>query len=230
MYDSSTIAIPSLYLRDWPDIYIHTDHDTLTQLDATKLRRVALLGAAAGYTYASLGAMESSRALPFFSSRSMQRLASASERAAVQVQDPAMTPDQAWYEARNILTQLLGREEAELESFATYTKSKSADVAPSKKMLEAQVALLNQSIDAAAVLHGATSSPADTPSALQGDSKLIATRIGEIGPLTYQNGQRPARSPGPGSFRQDQASKWLVASATPAGSSCPLLLRDPQLC
>ena len=27
-YDSSTIAVPSLYLRDWPDIYIHTDHDT----------------------------------------------------------------------------------------------------------------------------------------------------------------------------------------------------------
>jgi len=27
------------------DIYIHTDHDTLQQIDATKLRRVALLGA-----------------------------------------------------------------------------------------------------------------------------------------------------------------------------------------
>jgi len=55
-YDSSTIAVPSLYLRDWPDIYIHTDHDTLDQIDATKLRRVALLGAASGYTYASLDA------------------------------------------------------------------------------------------------------------------------------------------------------------------------------
>ncbi|MGC2246458.1 MAG: M28 family peptidase, partial [Terriglobales bacterium] len=44
-YDSSTIAIPSLYLRDWPDIYIHTDHDSLDEIDATKLRRVALLGA-----------------------------------------------------------------------------------------------------------------------------------------------------------------------------------------
>ena len=43
-YDSSTIAVPSLYLRDWPDIYIHTDHDSLDQIDATKLRRVALLG------------------------------------------------------------------------------------------------------------------------------------------------------------------------------------------
>ena len=41
-YDSSTIAVPSLYLRDWPDIYIHTDHDTLEQIDPTKLRRVAV--------------------------------------------------------------------------------------------------------------------------------------------------------------------------------------------
>ena len=33
-YDSSTIAIPSLYLRDWPDIYIHSDHDTVDQIEA----------------------------------------------------------------------------------------------------------------------------------------------------------------------------------------------------
>ncbi|HWZ44057.1 MAG TPA: M28 family peptidase, partial [Candidatus Saccharimonadales bacterium] len=57
-YDSSTIAVPSLYLRDWPDIYIHTDRDTLQQIDPTKLRRVALLGAAAGYVYASLDAKQ----------------------------------------------------------------------------------------------------------------------------------------------------------------------------
>src|SRR5258708_29344721 len=52
-YDSSTIAVPSLYLRDWPHIYIHTDHDTLDQIDATKLRRVALLGAPSAKVYAS---------------------------------------------------------------------------------------------------------------------------------------------------------------------------------
>ena len=57
-YDSSTVAVPSLYLRDWPDIYIHTNHDTLDQIDATKLRRVALLGAASGYVYASVSAQQ----------------------------------------------------------------------------------------------------------------------------------------------------------------------------
>ncbi len=65
-YDSSTIAVPSLYLRDWPDIYIHTDHDTLQQIDPTKLRRVALLGAASGYVYASLDAERSRGLIPYY--------------------------------------------------------------------------------------------------------------------------------------------------------------------
>ena len=65
-YDSSTMAVPSLYLRDWPDIYIHTNHDTLEQMDSTKLRRVALLGAASGYTYAALDAGHADSLLAFF--------------------------------------------------------------------------------------------------------------------------------------------------------------------
>src|SRR4030081_1266334 len=65
-YDSSTIGVPSLYLRDWPDIYIHTDHDTLQQIDPTKLRRVALLGAAAGYVYATLAGERARALLPFY--------------------------------------------------------------------------------------------------------------------------------------------------------------------
>src|SRR5271170_7072170 len=64
-YDSSTIAVPSLYLRDWPDIFIHTDHDTLEQIDPTKLRRVALLGAGAGYTYAAVDAGQVDSLLPY---------------------------------------------------------------------------------------------------------------------------------------------------------------------
>ena len=79
-YDSSTIAVPSLYLRDWPDIYIHTDHDTLQQIDPTKLRRVALLGAAAGYVYATLDAERSRALLPFYTSQSEIRLAQFSSK------------------------------------------------------------------------------------------------------------------------------------------------------
>src|SRR4029434_9858065 len=69
-YNSSTIAVPSLYLRDWPDIYIHTDHHSLSQIDPTKLRRVALLGAASGYVYASLDGRNLPELLPFFAAKS----------------------------------------------------------------------------------------------------------------------------------------------------------------
>src|ERR1700722_12097587 len=113
-YDSSTIAVPSLYLRDWPDIYIHTDHDTLEQIDATKLRRVALLGAASGYTYAALKAGDADSLLPFFAARAQSRLADGFERAQRLAQDSQLQPKEALYEARNLMTQMLRREQAEL--------------------------------------------------------------------------------------------------------------------
>ena len=186
VYDSSTIAIPSLYLRDWPDIYIHTDHDTLSQIDATKLRRVALLGAAAGYTYASLSETEPSKALSFFTARSMQRLASASERAALQMEDPTMKPDQAWYEARNILTQSLDREDAELASFAIYTKGQRTELAPFRRMLQTEVDAFNVTLDQAAGERGAATFPTKILES-NSQAKIVPRRIGELGPLTYQN-------------------------------------------
>ena len=109
-YDSSTIAVPSLYLRDWPDIYIHTDHDTLQQIDATKLRRVALLGAAAGYVYATVDAEHSKTLLPFFTAQSEMRLAQLFQQAQRLVDEPKVDPGTAWYEARNLMKQGLQRE------------------------------------------------------------------------------------------------------------------------
>jgi len=50
----STYHIPAIYLRDSPDIFIHTDADRAANLDPTKLRRVAVIGAASAYFMASL--------------------------------------------------------------------------------------------------------------------------------------------------------------------------------
>ncbi len=87
-FDSSTIAVPSLYLRDWPDIYIHTDHDSLDQIDATKLRRVALLGAASGYVYASVTAQQLPKLLPFLTAQAEARLAQSFGAAQQLADDP----------------------------------------------------------------------------------------------------------------------------------------------
>ena len=121
-YDSSTIAVPSLYLRDWPDIFIHTDHDSLEQIDPTKLRRVALLGAASGYTLAALEGKDATRPLGFFASRAVERLARGLDRAQALAQDATLAPREAWYEAHNVLRQQLSREVAALRSFAAFAQ------------------------------------------------------------------------------------------------------------
>jgi hypothetical protein len=186
-YDSSTIAVPSLYLRDWPDIYIHTDHDTLLQIDPTKLRRVALLGAASGYSFATLDASNSALLLPFLSARAQQRLAQAFNRALALSQRPELPPQEALFEARNLLAQMLHREQAGLQSFAAFTHSNPPELAPSIQALNAQAATLKTwLIQAAAKLgsHDAAWVPAWHRAA---EAARVPRRIAEFGPLTFQN-------------------------------------------
>jgi hypothetical protein len=53
VYQDSSFAIPSIYLNDWPDRYIHTNYDTAANIDPTKLERAAFIGAASGYFLAN---------------------------------------------------------------------------------------------------------------------------------------------------------------------------------
>ena len=53
VYQDSSFAIPAVYLNDWPDRYIHTTLDTATNIDPTKLGRVAFIGAATGFALAN---------------------------------------------------------------------------------------------------------------------------------------------------------------------------------
>ncbi|MDP9008292.1 MAG: DUF4910 domain-containing protein [Pseudomonadota bacterium] len=189
-YDSSTIAVPSLYLRDWPDIYIHTDHDTLEQIDATKLRRVALLGAASGYSFASLDGAQSALVLPFLAARAQQRLAKGFERAQLLAQDAKLAPDVASVEARNLMAQLLRREQAALRSFAAFTQSHPPELAASIAALTAQTATLNGWLDSIAVrrdARGTSFVPASVPASTAAASARVPQRIAEFGPLTFQN-------------------------------------------
>ena len=186
-YDSSTIAVPSLYLRDWPDIYIHTDHDTLDQIDATKLRRVALLGAASGYTYAALDRSEVDALLPFLAARAQQRLAQSFERAQAIAEDAQLQPSEAWYEARNLINQTLQREQAELQSFAAYTKIDPAQLAPFSQSLNTQAAMLNQWIDSSEHKRGVQEFPSLPPWHSNPDASRIPIRTADFGPLTFQN-------------------------------------------
>jgi aminopeptidase YwaD len=53
VYQDSSFSIPAIYLNDWPDRYIHTNFDTSANIDPTKLKRAAFIGAASGYFLAT---------------------------------------------------------------------------------------------------------------------------------------------------------------------------------
>jgi aminopeptidase YwaD len=186
-YDSSTIAVPSLYLRDWPDIYIHTDHDTLLQIDATKLRRVALLGAAAGFSFATIDAAQSPLVLPFLASRAQARQAQGFKRALDLVQRPDLAPQDAWFEARNLSAQMLRREQAALESFTAFTHSELPELASAVASLKSQAAAFDGWIDQIGAQRGVRDFSWVPSWRSTAEAARIPRRIGEFGPLTFQN-------------------------------------------
>ena len=53
VYQDSSFGIPAIYLNDWPDRYIHTNFDSAANIDPTKLKRAAFIGAASGYFLAN---------------------------------------------------------------------------------------------------------------------------------------------------------------------------------
>jgi hypothetical protein len=56
VYQDSSFGIAAIYLNDWPDRYIHTNFDSAANIDPTKLKRAAFIGAASGYFLAVLNA------------------------------------------------------------------------------------------------------------------------------------------------------------------------------
>jgi aminopeptidase YwaD len=58
VYQDSSFGIPTIYMNDWPDRYIHTNLDTAANIDPTKLKRAAFIGAASGYFLANFSATD----------------------------------------------------------------------------------------------------------------------------------------------------------------------------
>ncbi len=58
VYTDASYGIPAIYLNDWPDRYIHTNFDTPANIDPTKLKRAAFIGAASALVLANLSAHE----------------------------------------------------------------------------------------------------------------------------------------------------------------------------
>ena len=65
VFEEASFAVPMVYFHDWPDVTIHTNKDQPENLDATKLGRVAYLGAGIAWTLAALPDAEAPKLLVF---------------------------------------------------------------------------------------------------------------------------------------------------------------------
>jgi aminopeptidase YwaD len=86
VYQDSSFKIPAIYLNDWPDRYIHTNFDTAANIDPTKLKRAAFIGAASGYFLAGLSRettakfeQQAAAEEPLFMNQTLERAAQLSE-------------------------------------------------------------------------------------------------------------------------------------------------------
>jgi aminopeptidase YwaD len=84
IYQEGAFAIPSIYLRDHPDIYIHTTGDLPDNIEPTKIKRSAFIAAASGY-YLSRFPNSSNALLPLSYANALARLGEDGRRALARV-------------------------------------------------------------------------------------------------------------------------------------------------
>jgi aminopeptidase YwaD len=119
IYQEGSFAVPTIYLRDWPDVYIHTNRDVADHVNPTKIKRAAFIAAASGYFLANLNAPSgpSDAAFPYLVlAGAMRRMAEALERSSVKMWG---TPDAA-REAMVVVSEARRREERRVRTLERF--------------------------------------------------------------------------------------------------------------
>ena len=80
VYTEGSFRIPSVYLNDWPDRYIHTNFDTPANIDPTKLLRAGFITAATGWILANVEADAAADVLDLVRPLSLERMATLARR------------------------------------------------------------------------------------------------------------------------------------------------------
>jgi aminopeptidase YwaD len=116
LYTEGSYRIPSIYLDDWPDRYIHTNFDTPANIDPTKLQRAAFIGAASVLFLANMKPSDVPALWVTMRSAALQRAAKVVERAS------KLAPTEASnYEVQSVMS-----ERAAFESIAGFAEIPSA--------------------------------------------------------------------------------------------------------
>ncbi len=77
VYSSSSWGIPAVYLNDWPDRFIHTNADTPSKIDPTKLKRAGFIAAATGLVLANATAADAPEIVSVMEEAALHRAAEA---------------------------------------------------------------------------------------------------------------------------------------------------------
>ncbi|MFZ1806740.1 MAG: M28 family peptidase [Cyclobacteriaceae bacterium] len=80
VFSEGSFRIPSIYLHDWPDRYIHTNYDLPANIDPTKLKRSGFIGAASAYVLANFDTPSTTSYLDLYKHQALVRTASMLER------------------------------------------------------------------------------------------------------------------------------------------------------
>lgn len=80
VFTDSSFRIPTIYMNDWPDRYIHTTGDLPENIDATKLERAGFIGAASAWFLANLDADDLPALTALLERQSLRRTAVMLER------------------------------------------------------------------------------------------------------------------------------------------------------
>ncbi|MGE5277349.1 MAG: DUF4910 domain-containing protein [Acidobacteriota bacterium] len=75
VFEEASFGVPMVYFHDYPDVTIHTNKDLPENLDATKLGRVAYMGAGIAWTLAALPDGEAPRLLRYARAQGEARIA-----------------------------------------------------------------------------------------------------------------------------------------------------------
>ena len=128
VYQEGSFRIPAIYLRDWPDVFIHTNNDSPANIDATKIKRSTFIAAASGYFLARSGARDAARLADEVFVRALARVPKERDRArAVEASGIPNAVD----EARNIISRSF---EYDAETLASVLM-----LAPGDKALETKI-------------------------------------------------------------------------------------------
>jgi aminopeptidase YwaD len=128
VYQEGSFRIPTIYLRDWPDVFIHTNNDTPANVDSTKMKRSTFIAAASGYFLARAGSQEAARLADEVFGKALARVPRAKEKA--RAVEAAGTQDAA-DEARSIIAHSV---ESEAEAISSVLQ-----FAPNDKTLQTKI-------------------------------------------------------------------------------------------